>query len=49
MSSECPTEILPPDSMHLSAATGWMQLGNTDEALVAVTYTHLTLPTILLV
>ena len=34
MSSECPTEILPPDSMHLSAATGWMQLGNTDEALV---------------
>ena len=34
MSTESPIEIPPPDSMHLSAATGWMQLGNTDEALV---------------
>ncbi len=34
MSSESPIEIPPPDSMHLSAATGWMQLGNTDEALL---------------
>ena len=34
MSSESPIEIPPPDSMQLSAATGWMQLGNTDEALL---------------
>ena len=33
MSSETPAEIPPPDSMHLSSATGWMQLGNTPEAL----------------
>jgi len=33
MSSEIPAEIPPPDSMHLSSATGWMQLGNPAEAL----------------
>ena len=33
MSSDTPSDIPPPDSMHLSSATGWMQLGNTAEAL----------------
>ena len=26
-------DIPPPDSLHLSSATGWLQLGNPDEAL----------------
>ena len=33
MSSDTPSDIPPPDSMHLSSATGWIQLGNTAEAL----------------
>ncbi len=27
------SSILPPDSLHLSSATGWLQLGNAEEAL----------------
>ena len=26
-------DIPPPDNLHLSSATGWLQLGNPDEAL----------------
>ena len=26
-------DIPPPDSLHLSSSTGWLQLGNADEAL----------------
>ena len=33
MSSGIPTDIPPPDSLHLSSATGWLQLGNPGEAL----------------
>ncbi len=33
MSSDFPADIPPPDNLHLSSATGWLQLGNPTEAL----------------
>ena len=33
MSGDIPANIPPPDSLHLSSATGWLQLGNPGEAL----------------
>ena len=33
MNGDLPTDIPPPDSLHLSSATGWLQLGNPGEAL----------------
>ena len=33
MSGDSPAAIPPPDSLHLSSASGWLQLGNPGEAL----------------
>jgi len=33
MSGDSPADIPPPDSLHLSSASGWLQLGNPGEAL----------------
>ena len=33
MSDDLPADIPPPDSLHLSSASGWLELGNPDEAL----------------